>query len=83
VKADMKFVDIIDGSFTAWPNAGTATALVFLNGNNQYIGTLSTRGLDLLPLGTLENVTPQRLIYQPLTLAGTNVIPTHDPFGHE
>jgi len=28
-------------------------------------------------------VTPLRLILSTLTLAGTNVIPTHDPFGHE
>ena len=82
-KVDIKFVDIINGSFTACPNMGTATALVFLNGNNQYIGTLSTRGLDLLPLGTLVNGDTTTIDLSTLTLAGTNVIPTHDPFGHE
>jgi len=29
-KVDIKFADIINGSFTACPNVGTATALVFL-----------------------------------------------------
>jgi hypothetical protein len=82
-KVDIKFVDIINGSFTAWPDKRTATALVFLNGNNQYIGTLSTRGLDLLPLGTLANGDTTTIDLSTLTLAGTNVIPTHDPFGHE
>jgi hypothetical protein len=82
-KVDIKFVDVVNGSFTANPNIGTAAALVFLDANNQYIGTLSTQGLDLLPLGTLANGDNTTIDLSTLTLAGTNVIPSHDPLGNE
>jgi hypothetical protein len=45
-----RFVDIIDGSFSFSSPKGVATALVFLDDQNKYIGTLSSQGLNLLPL---------------------------------
>jgi hypothetical protein len=82
-KADISFVNIINGSFTASPRKGSATALVFLDPNDRYIGTLSTRGLNLLPLGTLINGDTTTIDLSTLTLAGSSVIPSHDPFGKE
>lgn len=82
-KATLSFTDIFDGSFTIIPQPGTAAALVFLDANNHFIGTLSTRGLNLLPLGTLANGDTTTIDLSTLTLAGSNVIPSHDPFGKE
>jgi len=77
------FVDIIDGSFSAGANIGMATALVFLDENNKYIGTLSTRGLNLLPLSNLSDGGNTAIDLADLTLVGTSIIPSHDPFGNE
>jgi len=78
-----EFIDITDGAFSANAKMGTATALVFLGANNTYIGTLSTQGLNLLPLGNLEDGENTAIDLADLTLNGTSVIPSHDPFGNE
>jgi hypothetical protein len=78
-----RFVDINDGSFSYNSPKGIVTALVFLNDQNNYIGTLSNQGLNLLPLCNLTNgdITTIDLSY--LTLVGNSVIPSHDPLGNE
>lgn len=78
-----EFIDITDGSFTATAEIGMAAALVFLDANNKYIGTLSTRGLNLLPLSKLIDGENTSIDLADLTLSGTSVIPSHDPFGNE
>lgn len=77
------FVDIIDGSFSAGAKLGNAAALVFLDADNKYIGTLSTRGLMLLPLGNLSDGENTTIDLSSLTLSGTSVLPSYDPFGKE
>jgi hypothetical protein len=78
-----KFIDITDGSFTATSEIGEATALVFLDANNKYIGTLSSRGLNLLPLNNLVDGENTAIDLADLSLSGNVVIPSHDPFGNE
>jgi hypothetical protein len=78
-----EFIDITDGSFTASAQIGIAAALVFLNADNKYIGTLSPRGLNILPLSKLTEGENTSINLADLTLAGTSVIPSHDPFGNE
>jgi hypothetical protein len=77
------FVEITDGSFAATAEMGIATALVFLDETNKYIGTLSTRGLNLLPLSKLSSGENTSIDLTDLTLSETGVIPSHDPFGNE
>jgi hypothetical protein len=62
---------------------GVATALVFLDADNKYIGTLASRGLYLLPLNKLSEGENTSIDLADLTLSGTAVIPSHDPFGNE
>ena len=78
-----KFIDVINGSFTETAEIGVAMALVFLDTNNNYIGTLSSRGLNLLPLSNLTDGENTIIDLADLTLVGTTIIPSHDPFGNE
>jgi hypothetical protein len=78
-----EIIDITNGSFAATGNMGMATALVFLDTNSKYIGTLSSRGLNLLPLSKLADGENTTIDLADLTLNGTNVIPSHDPLGNE
>jgi hypothetical protein len=80
---DIAFADIVNGSFSTTAEIGKAAALVFLDANNNYIGTLQNRELSLLPLGNLSNGDQTIIDLATLTLVGTNVIPSHDPFGKE
>jgi len=74
--------EISDGSFSVNAETGNPTALVFLDGSNNYIGNLFAGGLNMLPLGDVgESVTVIDL--NSLTLDGTSVIPSHDPIGEE
>lgn len=75
--------DIIDGTFSVSGQIGTGVALIFLDADNQYIGNLSTRGLNFLPLGDLINGENTTIDLSTLTFDGNNVIPSHDPFGNE
>jgi len=77
------FVDIVGGSFADSAQMGTIAAYVFLNDQNQYIGTLSCQELNLLPLCNLNNGENTTIDLANLTLVGTSVIPSHDPFGNE
>jgi hypothetical protein len=78
-----KFIGIVDGSFTDTTEIGVATALVFLDTNNNYIGTLSSRGLNLLPLSNLTEGENTVIDLADLTMVGNSIIPSHDPFGNE
>ena len=75
--------DIVDGAFSVNGRLGTGVALIFLDDGNKYIGNLSNKGLNLLPLGNLSNGENTTIDLSTLTLVGTNVIPSHDPFGNE
>lgn len=78
-----KFIDIINGSFADTAEIGVATALVFLDANNNFIGTLSNQGLNLLPLNNLTDGVNTIIDLADLTLVGNSIIPSHDPFGNE
>jgi hypothetical protein len=78
-----EYIDIKDGSFAATAGIGTATALIFLDADSKYIGTLSTRGLNLLPLSNLEEGENTMIDLANLTLSGTTITASHDPFGNE
>lgn len=74
--------DITDGAFSVRAETGKPTALVFLDNSNNYIGNLFAGGLNMLPLGDVdESVSVINL--NSLTLDGTSVIPSHDPIGEE
>jgi hypothetical protein len=75
--------DIVDGRFNVNGQMGTGVALIFLDGANHYIGTLSTRGLNMLPLGNLPDGENTVIDLSSVTLEGNSVIPSHDPFGNE
>ncbi len=75
-------VEIKDGTFSATAEVGGATALVFLDGSNRFIGNLFAGGLNILPLNKLEDGQIE-IDLQNLTLDGTRVIPSHDPIGDE
>ncbi|MDD3686258.1 MAG: hypothetical protein PHE56_05765 [Bacteroidales bacterium] len=67
-----------DGSFAGRAPVGTATTLVFLTENNEFIGNLYVGGLNFLPLvsanGEIEDIDLSEL-----TLDGERVIPSNDP----
>jgi hypothetical protein len=75
--------DITDGNFSVTGRLGTGVALIFLDTNNQYIGNLSSRGLNMLPLGNLKDGGNTQIDLSTLTLVGNSVIPSHDPLGNE
>lgn len=74
--------EIKNGSFSVSAETGNPTALVFLDGSNNYIGNLFAGGLNMLPLGDLNDSIKQ-IDLNNLSLDGTSVIPTHDPIGEE
>lgn len=67
------------GSFSIQVPDGSATCLVFLTDNNQFIGNLFAGGLNVLPLVGLGSTTSIDL--STLSLEGTRVIPANDPIG--
>lgn len=77
------FVDISNGAFTAYSQMGYATAMVFLDSDNKYIGNLCTEGLNMLPLANLSDGENTVIDLSTLTLVENHVLPKHDPFGNE
>jgi hypothetical protein len=75
--------DIVNGRFNVNGKMGSGVALIFLDVANQYIGTLSTRGLNMLPLGNLPDGENTVIDLSSVTLEGKSVIPSRDPFGKE
>ncbi|MDO9256583.1 MAG: hypothetical protein Q7U54_13780 [Bacteroidales bacterium] len=82
-KLSSHFVNIVDGSFSYNSQMGIATALVFLDDQYNSIGTLSSQGLNLLPLCNLTNGDNTTIDLSYLSLVGNSVIPSHDPLGNE
>jgi hypothetical protein len=78
-----KLYDIVNGAFSVTGELGSGIALIFLDSNNQYIGNLSSKGLNMLPLGSLSNGDNTTIDLSSLTLVGNSVIPSHDPLGNE
>jgi len=77
-----KLFDIVNNSFTAKAVSGTATAIAFLDANNQYIGCLTAGGLNVLPLVSLKDGDNTVIDLSTLTLSGTSVIPANNPLGN-
>lgn len=75
--------DIVNGSFELIGQKGTGLALIFLDGQNKYIGHLSNQGLNMLPLTCLSHGDTTTINLSDLTLENGAVIPSHDPFGNE
>lgn len=75
--------DIKDGSFSVRAELGSATALVFLDADNRFIGNLFAGGLNVLPLNNLQDGENTVIDLQNLDLNGTSVIPSHNPIGNE
>ena len=69
------FVDISDGAFTAYSQMGFATAMVFLDSDNKYIGNLCTEGLNVLPLANLSDGENTVIDLSTLTLLRTMFFP--------
>jgi hypothetical protein len=75
--------NIVDSSFAARALQGTACALVFLGGDNLFIGCLQSGGLNMLPLVSLKDGDKTVIDLSKLTLEGSNVIPSNNPIGDE
>lgn len=69
-----------DGSFSGRAPLGSASCVVFLTENNQFIGSLFVGGCYLLPLVGLDDDVKE-INFSTLTLSGTRVIPANDPIG--
>lgn len=77
-----KLFDIVNNSFEAKAVSGTATAIAFLDANNQYIGCLTAGGLNVLPLVSLKDGDNTVIDLSTLTLSGKSVIPSSNPLGN-
>jgi len=78
---EYELFDIQNSTFTAKASSGTATALAFLDEENKYIGCLCCGGLNVLPLVSLKDGDNTIIDLSNLSLDGTSVIPTNNPFG--
>lgn len=75
--------EIKNGSFSTNVPMGSATALIFVDANNAYIGNLSVSGLNILPLVNLSDGENTVIDLSTLTLDGTNVLPANNPIGSQ
>jgi hypothetical protein len=69
-----------NGTFTGKAPYGSATAVVFLTGKNEFIGYLVAGGINFLPLPATNN-NLSVIDLSTLTLDGEEVIPANDPVG--
>jgi hypothetical protein len=84
IYGDQSFIsDIKNGSMSINVPMGSATALIFVDANNHYIGNLSVSGLNILPLVNLSDGANTVIDLSSLTLAGTSVIPSNNPIGSQ
>jgi len=79
----MSFANIVNGTFSDTLEMGSMVAMVFLDSNYKYIGTLCNQGINIIPLCKLNNDDSTVIDLSTLTLLGTSIIPSHDPFGNE
>jgi hypothetical protein len=75
--------EIKNGSFSTNAPMGSATALIFLDADNHYIGNLNVSGLNMLPLVNLSNNDQTVIDLSSLSLNGTNVLPSNNPIGSD
>lgn len=78
-----KVSGVSDNRFSVSVPSGNATALIFVDDQNRYIGNLFAGGMNILPLVNLEDSNETVIDLSSLSLDGTNVIPTNDPVGSE
>lgn len=79
---DQSFIsEIKNGSFSVNVPMGSATALIFVDANNTYIGNLSVSGLNILPLVNLSDGENTVIDLSTLSLEGTSIIPSDNPIG--
>ncbi|MBE0654110.1 MAG: hypothetical protein IH594_09950, partial [Bacteroidales bacterium] len=76
-------VEIVNNSFSLEAPVGSATALIFVDAANQYIGNLSVSGLNILPLINLSDGDNTVIDLSTLTLYETSVVPANNPIGKE
>ena len=76
-------VDIDDESFSLYAPLGSATALIFVSEDLEYIGHLSVGGLNMLPLVNLSDGENTVIDLSELTLDGDRIYPSNDPVGEE
>jgi len=76
-------VDINDDSFALYAPPGSATALIFVSKDLEYIGHLSVGGLNMLPLVNLSDGENTVIDLSTLTLDGDRIYPENDPVGEE
>ena len=76
-----KISEINNNSFSVNVPGGSATALIFVDADNHYIGNLSVSGLNILPLVNLSEGENTVIDLSTLTLLGTSVIPSNNPIG--
>lgn len=76
--------DLVDihgnGTFSGRAPIGSASCIVFLTADYEFIGNLYVGGCNLLPLVGMDKETVE-IDFTTLTLSGTRVIPAHDPIG--
>jgi hypothetical protein len=75
--------EIKDNSFSLNAPVGSATALIFVDSENRYIGNLTVSGLNILPLINLSDGDNTVIDLSTLTLFETSVIPANNPIGNE
>lgn len=69
-----------DGSFSGRAPLGSASCLVFLTSDNQFVGNLFAGGCHLLPLVAMDK-SVSSINLSTLSLSGSRVIPSNDPIG--
>ncbi len=75
--------DIKNNTFSLNAPVGSATALIFVDAENRYIGNLTVSGLNILPLINLSDGDNTVIDLSTLTLFETSVIPANNPIGNE
>lgn len=70
-----------DGTFTGKAPLGSATVVVFLTQNNEFIGNLYMKGLNFLPLNSSASANVSTIDLSTLTQDSTRIIPANDPIG--
>jgi hypothetical protein len=78
-----KVSEISENKFSVSVPSGNATALIFVDDGNRYIGNLFAGGMNILPLVNLVDSNETVIDLSSLSLDGTKVIPSNDPIGSE
>ena len=76
-------VDINNESFSLFSPPSSATALIFISNDLEYIGHLSVGELNMLTLVNLSDGENTIIDLSDLTLDGDRIYPSNDPVGDE